>query len=67
MSVRKQILLQYLLLYGQRELPAELLLSKLPNICSHLVPTFYLNYPTFPLIHPTFLLKFLNKPLNPFC
>ena len=39
-TVRKQILSINLLLYGLWEVSAELLLSKLPNIFSHLVPTF---------------------------
>ena len=37
------------------------------NEFSHLFRSFCLHYPTFPCIYPTILLKFLNKPLYPFC
>ena len=43
------------------QLSTDSLLSKLPNICSHSVPTFSLIFPTIALNHPTFLLKFPNK------
>ena len=63
-TVRKQMLSICLLLFGLRQIYAKLLLSKLPNICFHSVPTFSLIFPTITLNHPTFLLKFLNKQIR---